>query len=136
MTRWQRCKGVAVHSVQDALGNGFGFPGICLGKEDHEFIASIPTDDVDVLPQPLGNCPGKLDENMVPDLMAEAVIDRFEIIDVHEDDPEVLGSTLHLGHLFVGPDFKISAHMDLGQPIENRHFKKKHILQGESENRG
>ena len=110
--------------------------GIGSRHENHEFITAVSADDVDVLTQLLRNLFGKFHEHIIPDHMAEGIVDILEIIDVHEDDAEISGRAFHLGHLFVGPDFEIPANVHSGEAVKNRHFKEAHVFQGEGEDRG
>ena len=79
VVRWGGEEFMIVITNSDAAG------GIGIGDNDHEFLAAPAHDEIAVARGPLENA-GETRQDRIAGIVAMAVVDRFEMVDIRHDD--------------------------------------------------
>jgi hypothetical protein len=84
------------HASEQALRKGERSPGVRIGSDDHELVASQPAEHV-TEPKPLRAALGDRPKKIVPDAVAEPVVDLLEAVEVERDQGERLSAARAAG---------------------------------------
>ena len=108
--------------VAQPLRHRIGKGDIGVGHHHHEFLAAIAAGQIDAA-HIGGDAAGEFLQHLVADVMAMGVVDRLEIIDVHDHESQRLAVLLGVGDQIVQMPAHIAAIVQAGELVGDRHFQ-------------